>query len=90
MTTKKPVVKFPFEVNERTKAVFNNEAALKASVRIITEALLDAASLSTVNPWKVLLEEHPELKEYSDCMVYSYANNSIKLRSDKWKLRHNI
>ena len=73
-------VKFPFEPNEKVKAAFRQETALKVAVQCITEALVTTTARPLRNPWKVLFKEHPEVYNASKNLIYDQITDTVDIK----------
>jgi len=72
-------IKFPFEPNEKVKAAFRNEAAIKHATRLITEALVETVAKCITTSWEMLRKEHPELLEILKPITYNHFTQTVDL-----------
>lgn len=80
----KQEVQFPFEPNEKVKAAFRQETALKVAARCITDALLIAMARPLQNPpWKVLFKEHPEVYNACKSLIYDQVTDTIDIKTNE-------
>ena len=73
-------IQFPFEPNEKVKAAFRQQTALKVAVQCITEALVVATARPLRNPWKVLFKEHPEVYSASKSLIYDQVTDTVDIK----------
>jgi len=74
-------IKFPFEPNEKVKAAFRQQRQMKAAVQLMTEALAEVAA-SIKEPFYVLAEEHPELREYRwTGLSYNHLTEELDIKN---------
>ena len=72
---KEKEIKFPFKPNECVVAAFRQEAQLKRAIVVMTEALAKVAA-DAVDPWDILMREHPELMEGKRRAKFRYSGIS--------------
>ena len=78
-------VKFPFKPNETVKAAFEHDQGLAVIARVLINEMLESAVRKRLNPWDILIREHPELRKYLDredelTLSYSHALREFNLR----------
>lgn len=74
-------VKFPFEPNEVTKAAFRRQIRLDEMTKLITEALLNAATNFSENPWNVLYREHPNILNAPKSLCYNQLTQKVDIKT---------
>lgn len=77
----KKEIKFPFKPNEKVRAAFRQERQMKVAIKLMTQALVSIAA-EIQDPFQVLIEEHPEFKEYRfSGVVYSRMTEEFDIKN---------
>ncbi len=73
-------IKFPFKPNEKVRAAFRQERQMKCAIKLMTQALAEIAA-EIQEPFTVLMEEHPEFKEYRySGLKYTHLTEEFNIR----------
>ncbi|TET30121.1 MAG: hypothetical protein E3J70_05380 [Candidatus Heimdallarchaeota archaeon] len=78
----KKEIEFPFELNEKVKAAFRNESAMRMAIELVTKALVESAAFQISNPWLVLVKEHPELQKFHNNLVYNSMTETVDIKKE--------